>query len=77
MQHLQGSKLTFVFQSTPSVWRETGQHVVYAIVSIFQSTPSVWRETTLSGFKFPFAIISIHSLRVEGDPLKNCVQKSV
>ena len=46
MQHLQGSKLTFVFQSTPSVWRETGQHVVYAIVSIFQSTPSVWRETS-------------------------------
>ena len=67
MQHLQGSKLTFVFQSTPSVWRETGQHVVYAIVSIFQSTPSVWRETATVVATDSKVPISIHSLRVEGD----------
>ena len=35
----------------------------------FQSTPSVWRETH-SMRKAPFCqAISIHSLRVEGDPL--------
>ena len=41
----------------------------------FQSTPSVWRETaTFTRFKAHICI-SIHSLRVEGDPVfvhKNC-----
>ena len=56
------------FQSTPSVWRET---IISADLFVdcfrFQSTPSVWRETCeliLSGY---MVVISIHSLRVEGD----------
>ena len=105
---------TIVFQSTPSVWRET--YIFFFIelkksISIhslrvegdrsfhnfgfrskkFQSTPSVWRETSgatrlrTGGKNFnplppcggrrssrrnpPIWIaISIHSLRVEGDP---------
>ena len=57
-----------VFQSTPSAWRETKlceadlQHQL-----VFQSTPSAWRET-FHGFCPPVnTIISIHSLRMEGD----------
>ena len=35
----------FIFQSTPSAWRETdGEQPVYTI-DLFQSTPSAWRET--------------------------------
>ena len=34
-----------VFQSTPSVWRETAQEFVGNELLRFQSTPSVWRET--------------------------------
>ena len=34
-----------LFQSTPSVWRETVNCWCRRIHSIFQSTPSVWRET--------------------------------
>ena len=33
----------------------------------FQSTPSVWRETKTAGIHGHSAVISIHSLRVEGD----------
>ena len=40
------------FQSTPSVWRETGRLDGVAESALFQSTPSVWRET-LSGAKAP------------------------
>ena len=36
---------------------------------VFQSTPSAWRETTLREKKILALIISIHSLRVEGDGL--------
>ena len=58
-----------LFQSTPSVWRETVQILRSQVNPIFQSTPSVWRET-LSGFhSFQCFTISIHSLRMEGD---NC-----
>ena len=55
------------FQSTPSVWRETG--IAHATLwgMEFQSTPSVWRETIFALLKFPCFLISIHSLRVEGD----------
>ena len=56
-----------VFQSTPSVWRETSAIFCCGVHNTFQSTPSVWRETALvvtSGFGDD---ISIHSLRVEGD----------
>ena len=35
----------------------------------FQSTPSVWRETAASANHGKCLAISIHSLRVEGDPL--------
>ena len=33
----------------------------------FQSTPSVWRETKTAGIHGHTVVISIHSLRVEGD----------
>ena len=35
----------------------------------FQSTPSVWRETCKQDVVTEMAIISIHSLRMEGDPV--------
>ena len=47
-----------------------GRLVSRAIVTycrIFQSTPSVWRETFLPRFSAFVAVISIHSLRMEGD----------
>ena len=79
------------FQSTPSVWRETGRlsggmtdvsdfnplppcggrraAVLLTITTLrFQSTPSVWRETRRSASFMTCCWISIHSLRVEGDP---------
>ena len=34
-----------IFQSTPSVWRETNGIILLWLLQIFQSTPSVWRET--------------------------------
>ena len=34
-----------LFQSTPSVWRETDSAVYKSKLKAFQSTPSVWRET--------------------------------
>ena len=37
-------------------------------VDIFQSTPSAWRETDGHVMHCPFCGISIHSLRMEGDP---------
>ena len=39
---------------------------------IFQSTPSVWRETRCEILSVDTSGISIHSLRVEGDPTHNC-----
>ena len=57
-----------IFQSTPSVWRETIQGAGKVTGNGFQSTPSVWRETwCLSSCRRRAALISIHSLRVEGD----------
>ena len=38
--------LESIFQSTPSVWRETQKRLYVAKIAAFQSTPSVWRETT-------------------------------
>ena len=35
---------------------------------IFQSTPSAWRETILLSILSSHPHISIHSLRMEGDP---------
>ena len=37
-------------------------------VLLFQSTPSVWRETETVEIDNAVYRISIHSLRVEGDP---------
>ena len=34
---------------------------------VFQSTPSAWRETTLELICETYGVISIHSLRMEGD----------
>ena len=34
-----------IFQSTPSVWRETSVDDFDVVIYPFQSTPSVWRET--------------------------------
>ena len=65
------------FQSTPSVWRETGTLCAYpSAAQEFQSTPSVWRETSLRQRGIQEQAISIHSLRVEGDPYvcRWCVQ---
>ena len=55
------------FQSTPSVWRETTYRGNIGDESRFQSTPSVWRETNTIHYIDPQSLISIHSLRVEGD----------
>ena len=81
----------FIFQSTPSAWRETLVLVEVSLTRIpFQSTPSAWRETRIISFTFDLIshfnplpphggrlttrfhkchriIISIHSLRMEGD----------
>ena len=59
------------FQSTPSAWRETScWNIMHGLSAAFQSTPSAWRETTASMNAFCHSIISIHSLRMEGDPKK-------
>ena len=58
-----------IFQSTPSAWRETvSSSPGTSAGKVFQSTPSAWRET----WEIPVdwnchEIISIHSLRMEGD----------
>ena len=39
--------LDVLFQSTPSVWRETLFDQLDLLDLLFQSTPSVWRETPL------------------------------
>ena len=44
--NMYGNPQSCLFQSTPSVWRETYLHVVTSLFMYsFQSTPSVWRET--------------------------------
>ena len=56
------------FLSTPSGWRATTKHVIFAFVSIkFLSTPSGWRATAFPPNWFTPSGISIHALRVEGD----------
>ena len=62
MQQLEGQ-----FQSTPSVWRETAPAAKTREGCKFQSTPSVWRETRQRDSIKKSGVISIHSLRVEGD----------
>ena len=58
----------FRFQSTPSAWRETV--LIWQRknnLKTFQSTPSAWRETPCAISSPTFCVISIHSLRMEGD----------
>ena len=55
------------FQSTPSAWRETSVAPAVKWAYGFQSTPSAWRETKGHNYARDEMIISIHSLRVEGD----------
>ena len=58
----------FLFQSTPSAWRETCYRLNQLQNHIrFQSTPSAWRETDQSRGHVGQPMISIHSLRMEGD----------
>ena len=66
--------MKMVFQSTPSAWRETVVSSTFLNVSSsFQSTPSAWRETKIvTTCICIWNIISIHSLRMEGD---NCICK--
>ena len=57
-----------VFQSTPSAWRETTLLYQLSFTQCtFQSTPSAWRETRFTISDFSTSLISIHSLRMEGD----------
>ena len=63
------------FQSTPSVWRETAGTGKENRFTTFQSTPSVWRETYYASHPEQFDLISIHSLRVEGDPQQHLPEK--
>ena len=56
-----------VFQSTPSVWRATQSKVQTGHAKAFQSTPSVWRATKGMAWQGRHGLISIHTLRVEGD----------
>ena len=56
------------FQSTPSAWRETTLLYQLSFTQCtFQSTPSAWRETRFTISDFSTSLISIHSLRMEGD----------
>ena len=57
------------FLSTPSVWRATQWSKSARIMPpLFLSTPSVWRATTGPWRANNDGQISIHALRVEGDP---------
>ena len=56
-----------LFQSTPSAWRETFNNAPCAPPQAFQSTPSAWRETAIGYSPVYTRVISIHSLRMEGD----------
>ena len=40
--------------------------------AVFQSTPSAWRETRLAYRYVIHGLISIHSLRMEGDVCRDC-----
>ena len=41
--------------------------VSFVMLSVFQSTPSAWRETQIRLDLVSRTVISIHSLRMEGD----------
>ena len=56
------------FLSTPSGWRATTVQLVTDTKLVFLSTPSGWRATPAFQLMIAAAKISIHALRVEGDP---------
>ena len=60
------------FLSTPSGWRATSvTRAEWADAGQFLSTPSGWRATKVSTGRSSSISISIHALRVEGDPRKS------
>ena len=61
------ARISKVFQSTPSAWRETHFPGRCSGRRRFQSTPSAWRETCVIEIFHAPEFISIHSLRMEGD----------
>ena len=64
--------VTVIFQSTPSAWRETAPSASNKnLTGKFQSTPSAWRETIRLNQDDFTTCISIHSLRMEGDPVSS------
>ena len=58
-----------LFLSTPSGWRATARNLQVKLQNLqFLSTPSGWRATELPVVPDLPDFISIHALRVEGDP---------
>ena len=62
-----GDTLSYEFQSTPSMRKETYSCKECGGVTTFQSTPSMRKETSWRQERFMFHVISIHSLHAEGD----------
>ena len=66
------------FLSTPSGWRATSVKSGSSSCEIFLSTPSGWRATFVHiKFLRSFYSISIHALRVEGDPEVGHIVKTI
>ena len=56
------------------LWKCTSSRLQYP----FQSTPSAWRETEMTSCCSKTSIISIHSLRMEGDRLmRHCLAAGI
>ena len=62
------------FLSTPSGWRATDATVALSVQKVFLSTPSGWRATGVGEMFKPQTRISIHALRVEGDPDNDSIE---
>ena len=76
LYHLHPLYANSLFQSTPSAWRETPRRWVGEREFEFQSTPSAWRETPSERGTSVKPVISIHSLRMEGDGRKHLSRQS-
>ena len=59
---------TLYFNPLPPHGGRRGSALICSMHQKFQSTPSAWRETHFAVVHANIAIISIHSLRMEGDP---------
>ena len=68
-----------VFQSTPSAWRETQiMHLQYCFLKYFNPLPPHGGRLVLDALATGLCVISIHSLRMEGDissVIKSCGAK--